>query len=399
VVRAALLEASRQAPLLAGDAGTDGAPVLNARRALLGGAAAAHQRLLFTELVHTDLYRNQVRSAVQAYAVAAGDDPQHMTTAFDGANALAAERTAPLARELFAEEFAGTPMRLGSDGRGERTAVVGTLDTLGLGLGWPRYQELDVFPRISLADAAAADPVSLSLLPYAIDVRPEAEIDTGLVAVLRNDTAAPVDVDVTVGVPDGWTAAEPVTVSLAAFEVREVSLDLTTAPLAPQESVAVEVRAAAGGAEVTATSTITAVWRNVALASAGATVAASSSWSQYVPERAIDGNTASVASRWITEAAPAHWLELTLGAAETVDAVQLHQYGGYLLEDYTVSALVDGRWEPVVDVTGNTDVAPVHRFDPVTTTALRLDVTGSRDDRVRLYEIEVTCRSGAVCDG
>jgi hypothetical protein len=397
VVRAALLEASRQAPLLAGDPGTNGAPVLEARRAVLARAAVAHQRLLLQELVHTDLYRNQVRSDVRAHAVAAGDDPQHMTTAFDGANALAVERTRPLAEDLFAEEFAGDPMRLGSDGRTERTAVVSTLDALELGLGWPRYQELDVFPKITLDDGATAAPVSLNLLPYAAETRPEAEVTTDLEAVLRNDTAFPVDVDVRVDAPAGWATPEPVTVPLAAFEVREVPLAVTSAPLAPQEPATVEVHASAGGDDITAASTITAVWRNVALASSGAGVLASGSWNQYVPERVIDGNTSGVASRWITETAPAHWLELTLGATEPVDTVQLFQYDGYLLEDYTVSALVDGRWEPLVSVTGNTEASPVHRFDAVETTALRLDVTGSRDGRVRLYEIEVTCRSGTLC--
>ncbi|GAA4288110.1 DUF4127 family protein [Georgenia daeguensis] len=399
VVRAALLEASRQAPLLAGSADTNGAPVLGARRALLTSAAEAHQRLLFEELVHTDLYRNHVRTAVRDYAVAEGDDPQHMTTALDGANTLAVTRTEPLARELFAEEFAGVPMRLGDDGRGERTAVVSSLDSLELSLGWPRYQELDVFPGITVVDEPPAAPVSVALLPWATDVRPEAAVTLDLTAVLRNDTAGPAGVTLAVRAPEGWVTPEPLAVSLAPFEVRDVKLTVTTAALAPEASGTVAaVVTSADGTSVEAASTVTAAWRNVALASSGATVRASGWWSQYAPERAIDGNTTSAASRWITDPAAAHWLEVAFARPEPVDTVQLHQYGGYLLEDYTVSALVDGEWRVVGEVVANTEVAPLHRFDAVEATALRLDVTGSRDDRVRLYEVEVTCRASTLCD-
>ena len=399
VVRAALLEASRGVPLLAGSAATKGEPVLAARRTLLTEAAAAHQRLLFEELVHTDLYRNHVRADVRDYAVANGDDPQHMTTALEGANALAVERTAPLARTLFSEEFAGVPLRLGYDGRGERTAVVSSLDSLELSLGWPRYQELDVLPGITVADEAPAAPVSVALLPWATEVRPEAAVTLDLTAVLRNDTAAPAEVTLAVRAPEGWATAEPLTVSLASFEVRDVDLAVTTAALAPEKSATVEaVVTSADGTSVGAAGTVTAVWHNVALASAGATAEASGWWNQYAPERAIDGNTASAASRWITQPATAHWLEVTFARPEPVDAVQLHQYGGYLLDDYTVSALVDGEWRVVSKVVANTQTSPLHRFDAVEATALRLDVTGTRDDRVRLYEIEVTCRASTLCD-
>ncbi|SEE97618.1 DUF4127 family protein [Ruania alba] len=394
VVRAAFLEASRQAPLLAGDADTQGAPVLDARQALLLESATAHQRLLVQELVHTDLYRNHVRTAVRNYAVAEGDDPQHFTTAFEGANALATDRTAALATPWFAEEFTGTPVRLGSDGTTERTAVVASLDSLDLHLGWPRYQELDVFPEITLTEGEAAAPVAVAVLPASSEIRPETEVSLDLAAVLRNDTAATREVEVTVAAPQGWTTAEPSTVSLDPFEVRELAAEVTTAALAPEQPATVEVVVTpASGEPTSATSTVMAVWRNVALASNGATVAASGSWSRYTPDLAIDGNTTSTGSRWLTEATPPHWLEVTFAAPETIDAVQLHQYAGYLLHDYTISAEVDGQWQVVNEVTANSEVTPLHRFDPVEATAIRLDVTATADGRVRLYEVEVTCRS------
>ncbi|MPV35461.1 DUF4127 family protein [Georgenia subflava] len=406
VVRAALTEASRTQPLLAGSPSTRGEPVLEARRQLLENAAAAHQELLFQELVHTDLYRHQVRDEVRRLAVDAGDDPQHFTVAFDEANELAVEQTRPLAQALFAEEFQGVPVRLGSDGRTEHSAVITDLGSLELGLSWPRYQELDVAPEIVLDRATQpASLVSAALLPWHREIRPEVSLDLAMSAVLRNDTGHEVDVRLSTTVPDGWTPAEPQVLTLAPFEVREVPVPVTTAVLAPEETQTVELvveqERADGGAAVAparASSTITAVWRNVALASAGASVAASGWWNQYAPERVIDGNTASTASRWITDAAGAHWLEVTLAGTEPVDTVQLYQYGNYELNDYTISALVDGDWQVVADVVGNTETAPVHQFDAVETTALRLDVTASRDSRVRLYEIEATCRTSTLCD-
>lgn len=398
VVRSALLEASRAAPLLAGTSQTNGFPVLTARRMLLTHAAEAHQRLLFEELVHTDLYRNNVRVAVRDYAAAAGDDPQHMTSAFEGANALAVGSTRPLAETLFDQEFAGTPMRLGNDGRAERVAVISSLDALELRLGWPRYQELDVFPQIALADEQAA-PVSVALLPSMTGVRPEAEVGLKLIGVLRNNSPASVQLTVSVQAPGGWTTPEPSTVALAGFEVRDLPLEVTTAPIAAGGSATVELSVeSSDGTTTVATTEVTASWRNVALAASGATVTASGWWNQYAPERAIDGNTTSAASRWITEATLPHRLEITFAEAEPVDTVSMYQYAGYLLEDYTISALVDGQWRVVSQVGANATAVPGHTFSTVEAKALRIDITKTRDGRARLYEVEVTCRSSAACD-
>jgi len=49
----------------------------------------------------------------------------------------------------------------------------------------------------------------------------------------------------------------------------------------------------------------------------------------------------------------------------------------------------------VHEVDGNREQITTHSFAPVHTTAVRLQVSASRDARVRLYEIEVTCRTGS----
>lgn len=399
VVRAALLEASRAAPLLAGSTATSGTPVLESRQALLLRAAQAHQRLLFEELVHTDLYRNNIRAEVRQHAVAAGDDPQYMTTSAESANALAVDSTRPLAEELFDEEFAGVPVRLGHDGRVERTAVVVALDSLRMHLGWPRYQELDVFPEIRLAPGDPETTVSVALLPASTNIRPDAEVVVNLVAVLRNHTADPVETTVSLTAPEGWAEPADVTIRMEAFGVADVAVPVVTAKVAPGTSAEVTVTAMApDGRTDSSSSLLSASWRNLALASSGATASASGWWNQYAPERAIDGNTSGSASRWITEASMPQWLQVTLAEPAYIDTVSLHQYNGYLLEDYAVSVLVEGRWQAVAATAGNTEVHPVISFPATQATAVRLDITKTRDGRARLYEMEVTCRSNALCD-
>lgn len=403
VVRAALLEASRGDGFLAGSSHTRGEPVLQARRTLLAAAATAHEELLFSELVHTDLYRNHVRTSIKQYAVDHGDDPQLMTTALEGANELAVTSTRPLAEELFAEEFQGVPLRLGSDGRTELTAVIGNLTSLDLGLAWPRYQGLDVVPTVSVdVGATAAAPLAVTLLPSTIEVAPERTTEVELRGILRNTSALPVSAEIRVDAPTSWDVLEPQSVQLAAFEVHEVAVDVQVPALAAVESatvtlVADQVLADGQPAESSSAQTqITAIWRNVALASMGAVATASSYSGYYTPGRAIDGNTTSTGSRWLTPAGEAHWLEVTFADEELIDTVELFEYDGYLLYDYTLSALVDGAWQTVATVSDNTDANPLYQFDPVHATAVRLDIIATRDSRVRLYELEATCRT-KVC--
>ncbi|MEH1015847.1 DUF4127 family protein [Micromonospora sp. CPCC 206060] len=407
VVRAALLQASRTGTLPGVPGTAVGEPVQQARRAILLGAATAHVELTLQELAHTDLYRNQVLSQVQAYARNNGDDPQYMTKVFEGANQLAVERARPLADRLFADEFAGTPVRAGSDGTDEITAVVHRLESWTLGLAWPRYQELEAFPTLALSTAPADRDslITVSSLPSRTTVRPESDVDAPLTTVVRNDFGAPVTARVSTSAPAGWVVPQPTDVRLAPFEVREIPLTVGVRQLAAGQSGTVTVNATHTSAPTRsrqltagATSTVNAVWRNVALESEGATVTASGWWQQYVPRNVIDGNRSSAGSRWITDPADSHWLEVRFAGVEPIDTVQLHQYGGYELTSYRISGLVDGAWRVLAEVTGNSTTVTSHSFAPVRATAVRLDVLGSRDDRARLYEIEVTCRN-ASCGG
>ncbi|MEU4643560.1 DUF4127 family protein [Micromonospora sp. NPDC023814] len=404
VVRAALLQASRTGRLPGFPGKSKGAPFQQARQAILLGAATAHVELTLQELTHTDVYRNQVLSQVQAYARNNGDDPQYMTKVFEGANQLAVQQTRQLANQLFADEFAGTPVRAGNDGRYEVTAAVHRLESWEMTLAWSRYQELEAFPTLALSTTLTdrGSLLTVSALPLRTTVRPESDVDARVTTVLRNDVGTPVTAQLSAVVPDGWVAPAPAEVRLAPFAVVEVPLTVGVRQLAAEQSATVTVDAPHGMLPdgprqfaASATTIFGAVWHNVALASEGATATASGWWRQYVPSHVIDGNVVSAGSRWITDPGDSHWLQVEFADPELIDTVRLHQYGGYELTAYRISGLVDGAWQSLSEVTGNTTKVTTHTFTPVRATAIRLDVLGSRDRQARLYEIEVTCRDAS----
>ena len=137
---------------------------------------------------------------------------------------------------------------------------------------------------------------------------------------------------------------------------------------------------------------------NYALADNGASAAASSTHGAYGPEQAIDGDTTSVTSRWISAAGDSDpWLEITFAEESVVDSVGLYQYLNYELADYDISAQVNGDWVTVAEIRGNVAARTVHEFEAVGATALRLDGVSTSDGRVRLFEVEATCEVSALC--
>ncbi|MDQ0614481.1 streptogramin lyase [Microbacterium sp. W4I4] len=139
---------------------------------------------------------------------------------------------------------------------------------------------------------------------------------------------------------------------------------------------------------------------NHALAANGGSAVASSAATGYDAGKVIDGDVSDAGSRWITASGDASpWLEISFAEEVVVDTVTLQQYTGYELGDYDISARIDGEWMRVAEVHGNTEIRPVHRFEPVAATGVRIDGFTSRDGRVRLFEVEVTCEAEAGCDG
>lgn len=403
VVRSSLLTASRHGRL-DGSPHSRSAPLIAGRISMLQSAATAHQELLLEELAHTDLYRNQVLDQVKALAIARGDDPQNMTTSFDEANQLAVDRTLPLADQLYRDEFAGTSMPLGNSGLIELSAVVNRLDGWSMTLAWRRYQELETFPTLQLS----VDPrvrtalTGVAAVPYQVSVRPGFTEKFPLTAIVRNDVGWPVVGVLSAQVPAGWPAPRKITVLLKPFQVKEIPLTITSGPLTAGSSapIATSFRYTSlltprRTFTTTADSVVSAQWRNAA---ANGAIATASDWTgNYRPEFTIDGNRISSGSRWLTDAADSHWLQVDLAQPTAVDTVQLYHYAGYLLAGYTLSAKVAGSWIVVAHRAANTDPLTTDQFPVVTATAIRLDVTSTSDRRARLYEIEATCRGASGC--
>ncbi len=112
--------------------------------------------------------------------------------------------------------------------------------------------------------------------------------------------------------------------------------------------------------------------------------------------KAIDGSVAEPAGYWLTTYShpKSAWLELTLVEPSQVNLVSIyHQVNPahYRSLDYTISVRIDGKWKRVASVKGNKQAGwRAHRFDTVTTDAVRLDITKSAyGNRMGVGEIEV----------
>lgn len=393
VVRTAFLEASRTGGLEAVAVEPLNPPK---QRTLLEDSAHAHLTLLAQEAIHTDLYRNDVRDTIRRFAVDAGDDPQHMTQVLDEARQLAIDLTAPLAEAFFAREFEGVTIPLGSDGAAERVATISPLHDLALGLAWPRYQELHVDPTFTLETEASLKDVVLTATPSTLAALPDRAGEQTVELVVRNRGHATTLVKLGAQLPEGWAADVPASVTLAPGASRTVPVVLSWAPVAADSSATATFTAQApGSAPVETTVTVAAEWHNFALAANGATATASSEWRQYTVDRVIDGNVSSVASRWISEQEAEPWLTVDFGRSAVVDRVTAYHYGGYVVTDFVVEARVGGEWRPVATVAGNSATVTETVFAPVEADAIRLSSMRTRDQTVRLYEVEVTCEADA----
>lgn len=64
------------------------------------------------------------------------------------------------------------------------------------------------------------------------------------------------------------------------------------------------------------------------------------------------------------------------------------------LSDYDVQVKSGGEWQTVAEVRNNTQEMIRSAFDPVTTTAVRIYITGANDSYSRILELEVYGASG-----
>ncbi len=114
---------------------------------------------------------------------------------------------------------------------------------------------------------------------------------------------------------------------------------------------------------------------------------------EYSPDKVLDGDIETNDSRWVsTDAETEHWIEIDL--QEKFDISHLKFYSGW---DGYNSAPVDFNfqgwdgtgWKDLLVVTGNLNPKFSRSFEPYSTEKVRLSITKSKEDRVKIYEVEV----------
>lgn len=133
-----------------------------------------------------------------------------------------------------------------------------------------------------------------------------------------------------------------------------------------------------------------------------ATMSASSSFAGHTPSTANDGITDSTlwdSNQGWNDNSISTWpdtLTATWDQPVTLSSAVVYTLGSskypsatFGIRDYEVQALVNGQWQTVATVSGNTAGTITTSFAPVTTTALRLSITDSNDHAYsRVIEFE-----------
>jgi flagellar hook-associated protein 2 len=155
---------------------------------------------------------------------------------------------------------------------------------------------------------------------------------------------------------------------------------------------------------------------NVALASAGASVTASSTFGpEYSADSVIDGAYSSLlwgqGGGWAdgTPGVFPDFLEIDLGVERTIDRIGLYTINSeqYPAESYGVRDLevlywdsVESAWVNLFTVTDNTQEYISQTFDPVTTNKIRVNITGSNDDQhSRILEVQAFVKNDGAFSG
>lgn len=116
----------------------------------------------------------------------------------------------------------------------------------------------------------------------------------------------------------------------------------------------------------------------------------------YPPENAVDGDSASDASRWLSSGdSYPHWIELDLGQTYSLSQMKFwtgkNGIGPFPLYDFALQYWDGNGWTDLYAETGSTNTGAVDvSFGPaVAGNRIRLYVTNGEDSIVRLFELEV----------
>ena len=131
-------------------------------------------------------------------------------------------------------------------------------------------------------------------------------------------------------------------------------------------------------------------------------VKVSSNLSSNQGKNAVDGDVSSNESRWVTAdgASYPHWIEIDLEKEYEVSAMKV--YTGYQgqynkeIKDFRFQYWNGTDWANFVSVVDNSDPLYGAFFDGVNTAKVRLYITKSSENYVRLYEVEVFGKEAAV---
>ncbi|WP_309383089.1 discoidin domain-containing protein [Cerasicoccus frondis] len=125
---------------------------------------------------------------------------------------------------------------------------------------------------------------------------------------------------------------------------------------------------------------------NVAL---GKVATASSTNGGSLPSRAIDGDTSSSGSRWMSSSSEAYpqWIEVDLGSDYDITEINYIQ-STQRVDDYEIQVWNGSSWLPVATGVANTDLTINEQFSSVTTSKVRFLVSSGTYYQ-KVYEFEV----------
>lgn len=117
---------------------------------------------------------------------------------------------------------------------------------------------------------------------------------------------------------------------------------------------------------------------------------------QWPASKAVDGITAEPEGIWQTERnnPDSAWLELHLDAPAMVRGVRIchqHNDGYYRSIDYSIACRAENEWKTMAEIEGNKTAGwREHRFEPVETDAIRIEITKSEHGfRMGFNEVEI----------
>lgn len=114
----------------------------------------------------------------------------------------------------------------------------------------------------------------------------------------------------------------------------------------------------------------------------------------YTGVKAVDGILNDNASRWVTDDSNReHWIEVDLGQPYEVDGFKTYTGASgnfnYPTANFDFQVEVDGEWQTIISVTGNSNAQYETNFGSVMTSKIRYLIPAYSPNQVRLYELEV----------